>query len=76
MEKILRYFIDNFKMTVSLISIVLGCAFLIFLFLESLDFVIAMFVSPVVAFMVCILLLIIMVSVLLTLFDIFSNKSD
>ena len=74
MKKILEYFLDNLKMTVSLISIVLGCVFLIFLFLESLELVIAMFASPVVAFMVCILLLIIMLSVLLTLFDMFSNK--
>ena len=58
MKKILEYFLDNLKMTVSLISIVLGCVFLIFLFLESLELVIAMFASPVVAFMVCILLLI------------------
>lgn len=72
----LKYFLDNLKMTVSLISMVLGFLFLIFLFFASLEFVIAMFASPVVSFMVCILLLIIMFSVLLTLFDIFSNKSD
>lgn len=76
MKKVLKYFLDNLKMTVSLISIVLGCIFLIFLFLASLEFVISMFASPVVAFMVCILFVIIMSSVLLTLFDVFSNKSD
>ena len=76
MKKILKYFLDNLKMTVSLISIILGGAFLVFSFLSSLEFVIALFASPIVAFMVCILLLIIMVSVLLTLFYMFFNKSD
>ena len=76
MKNILKYFLDNLKMTVSLISIVLGCLFLIFLFLASLEFVISMFASPVVAFIVGVLLIIIVFSVLSTLFDMFSNKSD
>ena len=76
MKKILKYFLDNLKMTVSLISIIIGCGSLVFLFLSFIEFLVAMFSSPVVAFMVCILLLIIMFSVLLTLFDMFSNKSD
>ncbi|HZJ99443.1 MAG TPA: hypothetical protein VFC79_05535 [Tissierellaceae bacterium] len=76
MKNILKYFLDNLKMTASLISIILGCAFLIFLFLTSLEFVIAMFASPVVAFIVGVLLIIIVFSVLSTLFDMFSNKSD
>ena len=76
MKKMLKYFLDNLKKTVSLTSIVLGCLFLIFLFFASLDFVVSMFASPVVAFMVCILFVIIMSSVFLTLLDMSSNKGD
>ena len=74
MKKILKYFLDNLKMTVSLISIILGGAFLVFLFLESLEFIIVMFASPVVAFIVSGLFIVVVISILLTLFDMFSNK--
>ena len=76
MKKMLKNFLDNLKMTSSVISMIIGCGFLIFLFFESIDFIVSMFTSPIVAFTVCTLFLIIIMSVLFTLFDVFSNKSD
>lgn len=83
MKKILKYFLDNLKMTINLTFIILICGFLIFLFFEFIDFVVAMLkfviatsTSPVVGFIVSILLLIIIISILLTLLDMFFNKSD
>lgn len=76
MKKILKYFLDNLKITVSLISIVLGVALLVFLLLTSLEYVTAMFATPVVTFIVSALFVVVFISVLLTLSDIFLNRGN
>lgn len=76
MKKMLKYFLDNLKMTVSLISIILGCIFLILLLYASIEFIAGVITSPTIGSLVLILFLVIFISVLLTLFDIFSNKRE
>lgn len=73
MKKMLKNFLDNLKVTSSVISMIIGCGFLMFLFFESIYFIVSMFASPIVAFTVGILFLIIILSVLWTLFDVFSS---
>ena len=74
MKKISKYFLNNLILAMGIVFIVIGCGFSIFLLFAFIDFVTTMIASPIVGFAVCTVLLIIMLSVLLTLFDMFSNK--